>query len=105
MHLGWDVLVNNAVATWGAPVDEVPGSGFDKVFNVNVKAVFALTQQMLTALRAAASAVNPGHIINVGSVDGLAVSATDNFSYGASKAAVHMLTRKLASTLAADTSP
>jgi len=97
-----DVLVNNAGATWGAPVDEFPGSGFDKVFNVNVKAVFALTQQLLPRLRAAASAEQPARVINIGSVDGLAVSATDNFSYGASKAAVHMLTRKLASSLAAE---
>jgi len=91
-----DVLVNNAGATWGAPVEEFPGSGFDKVFNVNVKAVFALTQQLLPRLRAAASAEQPARVINIGSVDGLAVSATDNFSYGASKAAVHITVNAIA---------
>ncbi len=39
-------------------------------------------------------------MINIGSIDGLVVSGSENFSYGASKAAVHMLTRKLAATLA-----
>lgn len=97
-----DVLVNNAGATWGAPVDEFPASGFDKIMNVNVKSVFLLTQKLLPQLRAAASADAPARVINIGSIDGLVVSGTENFSYGASKAAVHMLTRKLAATLAAE---
>lgn len=95
-----DVLVNNAGATWGAPVDEFPASGFDKIMNVNVKSVFLLTQQLLPQLRAAASVDSPARVINVGSIDGIVVSGSENFSYGASKAAVHMLTRKLAATLA-----
>lgn len=97
-----DVLVNNAGAAWGAPIDEFPASAFDKVMNVNVKAVFALTQQLLPQLRAAADAADPARVINIGSVDGLVISRTENFSYGASKAAVHMLTRKMAAVLAAD---
>ncbi|MGW0175572.1 SDR family oxidoreductase [Rhodococcus sp. NPDC003322] len=97
-----DVLVNNAGATWGAPVDEFPASGFDKILGLNVTSVFALTQALLPQLRAAASADDPARVINVGSIDGLVVSGTENFSYGASKAAVHMLTRKLAATLAAE---
>ncbi|MBB3663004.1 NAD(P)-dependent dehydrogenase (short-subunit alcohol dehydrogenase family) [Prauserella sediminis] len=97
-----DVLVNNAGATWGAPIDEFPDSAFDKVFDVNVKAVFALTQRLLPELRAASREGDPARVINIGSVDGMTVSASDNFSYGASKAAVHMLTRKLAAVTAAD---
>ncbi len=97
-----DVLVNNAGATWGAPVDEFPASGFDKIMNVNVKSVFLLTQQLLPQLRAAASIDSPARVINVGSIDGIVVSGSENFSYGASKAAVHMLTRKLAATLASE---
>ncbi|MBV6759051.1 SDR family oxidoreductase [Rhodococcus opacus] len=97
---GVDVLVNNAGATWGAPLEEFPAAGFDKIVNVNVKSVFLLTQKLLPQLRAAASIDDPARVINVGSIDGLGVSGTDNFSYGASKAAVHMLTRKLAATLA-----
>src|SRR5438552_3481638 len=38
-----DVLVNNAGATWGAPLEEYPESGWDKTFDTNVKAVFILT--------------------------------------------------------------
>ncbi|WP_305093252.1 glucose 1-dehydrogenase [Prescottella sp. R16] len=95
-----DVLVNNAGATWGAPIDEFPASGFDKVLGLNVTSVFALTQALLPQLRAAASPDDPARVINVGSIDGLVVSKSENFSYGASKAAVHMLTRKLAGSLA-----
>lgn len=94
-----DVLVNNAGATWGAPVDEFPQKGFDKVLNLNITSVFEMTQALLPLLRAAASD-GPARVINIGSIDGMVVSHTDNFSYGASKAAVHMLTRKLAATLA-----
>ncbi|MFC9552571.1 SDR family oxidoreductase [Rhodococcus sp. NPDC056960] len=97
-----DVLVNNAGATWGAPIDEFPASGFDKIFDINVKGVFLLTQALLPNLRAAATDGDPARVINIGSIDGLVVSGTDNFSYGASKAAVHLLTRKLAATLAAE---
>jgi NAD(P)-dependent dehydrogenase (short-subunit alcohol dehydrogenase family) len=94
-----DVLVNNAGAVWGAPVDEFPDEAFNKVLNLNVKAVFALTRRLLPQLRAAATADRPARVINIGSVDGLVVSRTDNYSYVASKAAVHMLTRKLAAEL------
>src|SRR5580693_6127395 len=41
-----DILVNNAGAAWGAPFDEFPEQGWDKVFNVNVKAPFFLTQAL-----------------------------------------------------------
>ncbi|MEV0948276.1 SDR family oxidoreductase [Rhodococcus sp. NPDC049939] len=95
-----NVLVNNAGATWGAPIDEFPDSGFDKIFDINVKGVFSVTQKLLPRLRAAATDGDPARVINIGSVEGIVVSATDNFSYGASKAAVHMLTRKMAATLA-----
>lgn len=97
-----DVLVNNAGATWGAPVDDFPAAGFDKIFDINVKAIFLLTQKLLPQLRSAAKAEDPARVINIGSIDGLVVSGSENFSYGASKAAVHMLTRKLAATLAGE---
>ena len=99
-----DVLVNNAGATWGAPVDDFPAAGFDKIFDINVKAIFLLAQKLLPQLRSAATAEDPARVINIGSIDGLVVSGSENFSYGASKAAVHMLTRKLAATLAGNRS-
>jgi NAD(P)-dependent dehydrogenase (short-subunit alcohol dehydrogenase family) len=96
------VLVNNAGATWGAPLEDFPESGWDKIIDTNVKAIFALTTGLLGPLRAAASAEDPARVINIGSVDGLRVPMTENYSYSASKAAVHMLTRHLAKRLATD---
>ncbi len=49
------VLVNNAGATWGAPLAEYPDSAFDKVFSTNVKGPFHLTRALLPQLEAAAS--------------------------------------------------
>ena len=95
-----DILVNNAGATWGAPIEEFPEAGWDKVMDINVKGPFFLTQAMLPLLEAAASDGDPARIINVGSVDGLNVNRMPTFSYGPSKAAVHHLTRALASHLA-----
>ena len=96
------ILVNNAGAAWGAPVDEFPVHGFDKVLDVNVRAPFLLTQALLPQLRAAASEQDPARVVNVGSVDGIRTPLVDNFSYSASKAAVHQLTRHLATKLVDD---
>jgi NAD(P)-dependent dehydrogenase (short-subunit alcohol dehydrogenase family) len=95
------ILVNNAGATWGAPIEEFPESGWDKVMDINVKGPFFLTQALLPQLEAAASAASPARIINVGSIDGLNVNRLPTYSYGPSKAAIHHLTRMLASHLAA----
>jgi NAD(P)-dependent dehydrogenase (short-subunit alcohol dehydrogenase family) len=94
-----DILVNNAGASWGAPLDEFPEVGWDKVMDTNVKGVFFLTQRLLPLLEARASAADPARVINIGSIDGLQTPAFDTFSYGASKAAVHHLTRQLAAHL------
>lgn len=96
------ILVNNAGAAWGAPLEEHPLSAFDKLWDINVKALFQLTVRCLPLLRAAASPRDPARVINIGSVDGLTVSGMENYSYGATKAAVHMLTRYLAKRLAAE---
>ncbi|MEV4724598.1 glucose 1-dehydrogenase [Micromonospora humida] len=97
-----DVLVNNAGATWGAPLESYPGSAFDKLWAVNVKAVFRLTTALLPALRAAAGDDDPARVINIGSIDGLRVPTMEVYAYSATKAAVHMLTRSLAHQLAAE---
>ena len=94
-----DVLVNNAGASWGAPLGEFPESGWDKVMDTNVKGIFFLTQGLLPLLEAGASPDSPSRVINIGSIDGLRTSRFENWSYGASKAAVHALTRQLAATL------
>jgi NAD(P)-dependent dehydrogenase (short-subunit alcohol dehydrogenase family) len=97
-----DILVNNAGATWGAPLEEFPQSGWDRAMHTNVDGIFHLTVALLPALRAAASADDPARVINIGSVDGLRPPVMENYSYSASKAAVHMLTRHLAKRLASE---
>ena len=96
------LLVNNAGATWGAPLEDFPDDAWDKVMATNVKAVFGLTAGLLPLLRAAASADDPARVINIGSVDGIRVPETENYPYAASKAAVHMVTRQLAHRLTGD---
>jgi 2-deoxy-D-gluconate 3-dehydrogenase len=94
-----DILVNNAGVSWGAPLDEFPEIGWDKVMNTNVKGPFFLTQQLLPLLEAGATADDPARVVNIGSIDGIKTPVFDNFSYGPSKAAVHALTRQLAAHL------
>jgi len=94
------ILVNNAGATWGAPMAEYPDQAFDKVMNLNVKSIFHLTRFLVPQLEAAGTADDPARVINIGSVDGLQVPALETYAYSSSKAAVHHLTRVLAHTLA-----
>jgi NAD(P)-dependent dehydrogenase (short-subunit alcohol dehydrogenase family) len=97
-----DILVNNAGATWGAPLQEFPANGWQKVMSTNVEGVFHLTIALLEQLRAAAQREDPARVINIGSIDGLRAPSVENYSYSASKAAVHMLTRHLAKRLAGE---
>jgi NAD(P)-dependent dehydrogenase (short-subunit alcohol dehydrogenase family) len=96
------ILVNNAGATWGAGLDEFPEKGWDKVMDLNVRSIFFLTQALLPRLRAAASQDDPARVVNIGSINGLSYAPLNNYSYVASKAAVHHLTRQLAVDLARD---
>lgn len=94
------VLVNNAGANWGAPLAEYPDAAWDKVLALNVKAVFHLTRACLPLLEKAARPGDPARVINIGSIDGIAVPLLETYAYSASKAAVHHLTRALAVRLA-----
>jgi NAD(P)-dependent dehydrogenase (short-subunit alcohol dehydrogenase family) len=94
------VLVNNAGATWGAPMAEFPTEAWDKVINVNLKAPFFLTRAFLPMLEKAATDDDPARVINVGSIDGLHVNPMPHYPYSATKAGVHHLTRVLARELA-----
>lgn len=94
-----DILVNNAGVSWGAPLEEFPEKGWDKVFDTNVKGVFFLTQRLLPLLEARASAEDPSRVVNIGSIDGIRTPVFDTHSYGPSKAAVHALTRQMAAKL------
>ena len=93
------VLVNNAGATWGAPLPEFPASAWDRALDLNLKAPFFLTRAFLPLLEAAATTDDPARVINIGSIDGLRVPELPTYSYSASKAGVHQLTRVLAREL------
>jgi NAD(P)-dependent dehydrogenase (short-subunit alcohol dehydrogenase family) len=95
-----DVLVNNAGATWGAPLEQFDEAAWERALALNVKGVFHLTKFLLPLLEESGTAEEPARVINIGSIDGLRVPLMDNYSYSASKAAVHMLTRHLAKRLA-----
>ena len=97
-----DILLNNAGAAWGAEFDEFPESGWDKVMDLNVKSLFFLTKALAKPLRAAASHERPAKVINIASIDGIFVNPGETYSYGASKAAVIHLTRRMATKLIKD---
>ncbi|MBX9612166.1 MAG: SDR family oxidoreductase [Burkholderiales bacterium] len=96
-----DILVNNAGAAWGAPFDEFPESGWDKVVNLNLKSPFFLTQALAAPLRAAGQ-TRPAKVINVASIDGVSVNPMETYSYAASKAGLIHLTRRMALRLVKD---
>jgi NAD(P)-dependent dehydrogenase (short-subunit alcohol dehydrogenase family) len=95
-----DVLVNNAGATWGAPMDQYDEAAFERVLALNVKGVFHLTKYLRTLLEANATSESPSRVINIGSIDGIHVPTLETYAYSASKAGVHQLTRHLAKFLA-----
>jgi NAD(P)-dependent dehydrogenase (short-subunit alcohol dehydrogenase family) len=92
------ILVNNAGATWGAPLEEFPAHAWDKVVDLNLKAPFYLTRALLPLLRKAATPDDPARVINIGSIDGIKTPG-ERYSYTASKAGLHQLTRVLAKEL------
>ncbi|MEM9106338.1 MAG: SDR family oxidoreductase [Pseudomonadota bacterium] len=94
------ILVNNAGVTWGEPIDTFPHMAWHKVMNVNVGGLFTLTRDLLPLLEASASGDDPARVINLGSVMGSQPVAEGAYSYSASKAAVHHLTRIMANEFA-----
>ncbi|HTO98388.1 MAG TPA: SDR family oxidoreductase [Myxococcales bacterium] len=92
---GIDILVNNAGTTWGAPAEEHPPEAWHKVMNLNVNALFFLTQEVG---RRCMIPRKKGKIINMASVAGLRAhgSGMTTIAYNTSKAAVIHFTRALA---------
>jgi NAD(P)-dependent dehydrogenase (short-subunit alcohol dehydrogenase family) len=97
-----DILVNNAGAAWGAAFDEFPGSGWDKVVDLNLKSPFFLTQALHGALMAGAARGHCAKVINIASIDGVSVNPQETYSYAASKAGLIHLTRRMALRLVKD---
>lgn len=95
-----DILVNNAGANWGEDISTFPDAAWDRVLNLNVKGIFHLTRCLIPTLASAGTADDPARVINIGSIDGLKAPTLETYSYSASKAAVHHMTRVLAKKLA-----
>lgn len=94
------ILVNNAGKTWGGPIDSFPDKAWPGVMAVNVQTPFTMVRELLPELAAAGTADDPARVINIGSVAGVKTERLKAYSYAASKAAIHMLTRDLAGDLA-----
>ena len=95
-----DILVNNSGRSWGAPLQEFPWKAWEDIMTLNVTAPFTLTRQLLPVLEKAGRAGSPARVINIGSVMGTMPHGLPAYSYAASKAAIHHVTRYMANELA-----
>lgn len=86
---GLDILVNNAGVAHIAPIDDFPLEEFDRLVNINVRAVFAAIQRAVPHLG------QGGRIITIGSVNGDRSPVGGLSVYSMTKAAVAGLTRGL----------
>ncbi|WP_438005943.1 3-oxoacyl-ACP reductase family protein [Sorangium sp. So ce321] len=82
-----DVLVNNAGVAGMAPIDQFSLEEFDRLMAVNVRGLFAATQEAVRHMG------EGGRVINIGSVSGDVALMPGMAVYGATKAAVAGLTR------------
>lgn len=85
-----DILVNNAGIGHVGTIASTEPEDFDRLLDVNVKAVYLVTRAFLPPLLA-----SRGSIVNIGSVAGL-VGIKQRFAYCMSKGAVVAMTRQLA---------
>ena len=94
-----DILVNNAgIAIHGDSAD-FPEDTWRRLMTINFDAVFRCCKAVIPVMRAQGD----GSIVNVGSMSGIASNIPQNqVAYNSSKAAVHMMTKSLASELAFD---
>ncbi len=94
-----DILVNNAGVTWGAPTLEFPLEQWDKIFSVNVRGVWIISQEVAKIMKEKGG----GKMINISSVmafRGSVEEAHPAVPYNSSKAAINLLTMNLAIKLA-----
>jgi NAD(P)-dependent dehydrogenase (short-subunit alcohol dehydrogenase family) len=97
---GCDILVNNAGKTWGGDIDTFPDKAWPGVMAVNVQTPFTMVRELLPELGASGTVDDPARVVNIGSVAGIKTERLNAYSYSASKAAIHMLSRDLAGDLA-----
>ncbi|MEU6780233.1 SDR family oxidoreductase [Nonomuraea angiospora] len=87
-----DVLVNNAGIGMSRPIGEETPEAYDRLFDVNVKGLFFLTQQLLPLIP------DGGRIVNITS--GVArIAFPEGIAYAMTKGAVQVFTLALAKEL------
>ena len=92
-----DILVNNAGVAKHGEMEEYNDDFLDGIMNINVDAVFRMCRSVLTPMKKQGEGV----ILNIGSISGLVSNIPQpQVAYNASKAAVHMMTKSLASDYA-----
>lgn len=92
-----DILVNNAGVAKHGDMDDYNDEYLDNIMNINVDSVFRMCRSVLTPMKKQGGGV----ILNIGSISGLVSNIPQpQVAYNASKAAVHMLTKSLASDYA-----
>ncbi len=94
-----DILVNNAGVVWAAPTLEYPLAGWDRVFDVNVRGLFYLSQQVALHMKESGG----GSIVHISSISAWRGDSDEDqpvVAYNASKGAVTSLTIDLAVKLA-----
>jgi NAD(P)-dependent dehydrogenase (short-subunit alcohol dehydrogenase family) len=91
-----DILVNNAGIGHVGSIQQTEPEDFDRLLNVNVRAVYLVTRAFLPLLLVAGESDGPvGAIVNIASVAGL-VGIKQRFAYCTTKGAVVAMTRQLA---------
>ncbi|MDA7592476.1 SDR family NAD(P)-dependent oxidoreductase, partial [Rhodobacteraceae bacterium] len=83
------ILINNAGRTWGSDLSSFPYEAWAKVLNLNVSAIFYLTQKLVPLLASSSKSGFPSRVVNIGSVMGEVPMGDGAYSYAASKSAVH----------------
>ncbi len=95
-----NILVNNSGRSWGAPLGQFPWKAWEDIMTLNVTAPFTLIRELTPLLSASGTAQDPSRVINIGSVMGMEPHGFPAYSYSASKAAIHHVTRFLSNELA-----
>ncbi len=87
----WSVLVNNAGVAKQQSLREMPLADWELIHNVNIKAVFLLSRNIVECM----IAQKRGKVVNISSL-GAFFGTHGLGAYGASKAALNQLTRTMA---------
>ncbi len=88
-----NILVNNSGRSWGTAFEQFPWKAWEDIMTLNVTAPFTLIRELTPLLASSGTADDPARVINIGSVMGIEPHGFPAYSYSASKAAIHHITR------------